>query len=346
MKEDMAKKTYINLAGEAFVAELQDGSVCSRNGFGDGLLFIIQNKKGETMGCLSVFLPMLTKAVWSNQTKLTPEIVENLFLRVLPHVPFAANISDFSSIYPKCIQLVLDTMDTSYDVEHKVQYVRGRENPQELVNQLVFDGEVNEEKVQKDILTYLYEVHRENHMAYTHSLEMAKELFVDENIIFRCLNYLHDDGFIEGEKALGAPGFVASMITTAGVRHVKNNFHQIYAGAEVIVMGDYVGNDKITTDIKGDGNQSIVKSTVSNSFNMNLLYQKVDELKELLDKEYTGIDKQVLVEQVEEIKTLAAEKENFSKIRALLGGIMTRTAEFATIGAACLELFKFFAGGS
>jgi hypothetical protein len=44
---------------------------------------------------------------------------------------------------------------------------------------------------------------------------------------------------------------------------------------------------------------------------MNLVHQKVDALKETIDKEYTGIDKQVLIGQVEEIKTLAAEKENF-----------------------------------
>ena len=111
-------------------------------------------------------------------------------------------------------------------------------------------------------------------------------------------------------------------------------------------MGDYVGNDKITTTIQGDGNQNIVKSTVSNSFNMNLVYQKVDALKEVIEKEYKGADKSILIGQVEEVKTLATENGNFPKIRELLGGVMTRTAEFATIGTACLELFKLFTGGS
>lgn len=342
----MAKRTYINLAGEVFAAELQNTPVYSRSGDDVGLKFIIQNKKGEAIGCLSAFISILTTAVWRNQGELTPEIIENLFLRILPHVPFAASISDFSSIYPECIRLFIDNSDTRYYIEHKVQYVRCQKSLKELVNNLVFNGEIDEEKVQKDILTYLYEAHRINHIAYTDTLTMAKALFVDEKIIFRCLNYLHDDGFIKGEEASGVPGFAVSMITTAGVRHVNNNFHQIHAGTEVIIMGDYVGNDKITTNTQGNDNQNIVKSTVSNSFNMNLVYKKVDALKEVIDKQYKGVDKQVLIGQSEEIKTLAADKKNFSKIRELLGGIMTRTAEFATIGTACLELFKLFTAGS
>lgn len=342
----MARKTYINLAGTAYVAQLQDTPIHSPNGMHKGLLFTIDNKKGETIGCLSAYLSATTRAIWSHQEKITPELEENLFLRILPHIPFPADISDFTSIYSSCVQLYIDSSDTRYIQDKKVQYVRSRENPSELVNHLVFNDEIDEEKVQKDILTYLYEAHRENHQAFTHTITMAKALFVDENIVFRCLNYLRDDGFVTGEEAVGVPGFALVMITTAGVRHVKNNFQQIHAGTGVIVMGDYVGKDKITTNIQGDGNQNIVKSTVSNSFNMNLVHQKVDTLIEKIEKEYTGVDKQVLVGQVEEIKTLAAEKENFTKIREMLGGVMTRTAEFATIGTACLELFKLFTGGS
>lgn len=342
----MAKKTYINLAGEAFVAELQDTPVHSRNGFDVGLLFIIQNKKGETIGCLSAFLSMTTKAVWKNQGELTPELVENLFLRILPHVPFAVNISDFSSIYPECIQLFVHPSDTYYDKDHKIQYVRSQENPFNLVEHLVFNENIDDDQVQKDVLTYLYKKHLEDRYTFEDTVHVAKALFIDEDTVFRCLDYLKDDGYIEGDRPSGTPGIFHPRITTKGVRHVKNNFQQIHAGTGVIVMGDYVGNDKITTTIQGDGNQNVVKSTVSNSFNMNLVYQKVDTLKEVIENEYTGVDKQVLLGQVEEIKTLAAEKNNFPKIRELLGGIMTRTAEFATIGTACLELFKLFTGAS
>lgn len=343
----MARKTYINLAGTAYVAELQDTPVHSPNGMHKGLLFTINNKKGETVGCLSAYLSITTRAIWSHQMELTHEFEENLFLRILPHVPFPADISDFTSIYSSCVQLYIDPSDTRYIQDKKVQYVRSQDTPKELVNNLVFNGEVDEDKVEKDILTYLYGVHMEDHMIYTSTGELAKALFLEEKTVFRCLKYLSDYGHIEGKATVDAAGFAFSKISTPGVRYVRSNFKQIHAGTEVIyVMGDLIGKDKITTNIQGDGNQNIVNSTVSNSFNMNQVYQKVDALKEAIDKDYTGVDKQVIIGQVEEIKTLAAEKENFPKIREMLGGLMTRTAEFATIGAACVELFKLFSGGS
>ena len=272
--------------------------------------------KGETIGCLSAYLSVTVRAVWSHQVELTRELEENLFLRILPHIPFPADISDFTSIYSSCVQLYIDSSDTRYIQDKKVQYVRSRENPSELVNHLVFNNEIDEDKVEKDILTYLYEVHIEDHMVYTNTAELAKALFLEEKIVFRCLKYLSDNGHIEGKATVDAAGFAYSKISTAGVRYVRSNFKQIHAGTEVIyVMGDLVGKDKITTNITGDGNQNIVKSTVSNSFNISQVYQKVDALKEIIDKEYTGVDKQVIIGQVEEIKTLAGEKENFPKIR-------------------------------
>src|SRR5258708_208060 len=110
----MARKTHINIEGQSFVAELVDGHVVSRNGFDTGLLFRIKDKQGEIIGCISAFISLTTRAVWGSQANLTPEIVENLFLRIIPHIPFAASVSDFSSIYPDCIQLFIEPSDTRY----------------------------------------------------------------------------------------------------------------------------------------------------------------------------------------------------------------------------------------
>src|SRR4051794_38781474 len=101
----MVKKTYINLIGEPYVAELVDSTVYSKNGMHQGLLFRISDKKGETLGCLSAFIGVTTRAVWSHQVTLTPELVENLFLRIIPQIPFVAKIEEFSACYPECIQL-------------------------------------------------------------------------------------------------------------------------------------------------------------------------------------------------------------------------------------------------
>jgi len=339
----MAKKTYIKIEDSQYLAELVS-EVHSQDAWAhDGLLFRIYESDGEVLGCLSVFISITTRAIWNQKEIITPEIRESLFLRILPHIPIAASVEDFKSIYSDCVKLYIDASDTRYLEEEKVQYLRGKESPQDLVESLVYQGKVDDEKVQKDILSYLYESHRENHQALVHTLEMSKALFLEPQTVYRCLNYLSDDGFIKGEEAVGVPGFIVSTITTAGVRFVRSNFQEVRSGTEVIVMGDYVGKDKITTNIRGDNNQNIVKSTVSDSFNMNLVYQKVDALKEGIEKDYQGEDKQVLIGEVDEIKTLASDKKNFPKIRELLGKVLTRTSEFAQIAALGIELFNLFA---
>jgi len=339
----MAKKTYINLAGETFVAVLQDTPVVSRNGLDEGLLFTIEDNKGERIGCLSAFISMTTRAVWRHQGQLTPEIVKNLFLRIIPHIPFTPSISVFSEIYPGCVQLYISGSESGYDEKHMAQTVKGGENPYSLVEELAFKGNIDDDQVQRDVLSYLYERHLEDRMSFEDTVHIAKALFIDEDTVFRCLDYLEDDGYIEGTRPSGTPGIFHPKITTKGVRYVRGNFQQIQAGTGVIVMGDYIGNDKITTNVQGDGNQTVVKSTVSNSFNTQV-NEKVDALKEAILEDYTGADKDVLVGQVEEIKTLAGDKGNFPKVREILGSVLTRTSEFAQIAALGLEVFKMFTG--
>lgn len=338
------KKSYIKIEDKQYVAEMVGSDVYSNNGDHKGLLFRIQNNQGEIIGCLSAFISVTTKAIWNSQGIVTQETIENLFLRILPYIPFAASVAEFKSVYPRCIQLFIDSSDTVYIVKDKVQYVRGEENPLELVKHLVFDGNIDDDQVQRDILSFLYENHLEDRTKVEDTVHIAKSLFIDEDTVFRCLDYLEDDGYVNGTRPSGTPGIFHPTITTAGVRYVKNNFQQIRAGREVVVMGDYVGKDKIITNIQGDNNQNIVKSTISNSFNMNLVYQKVDALKEAIDKEYVGIDKQVLIGEIDEVKTLAAEKKNYSKIREILGSVLARTSEFAQIATLGIELFKLFTG--
>lgn len=339
----MAERTHVSLAGERFVAVLQDTPIVSRNGFDEGFLFIIEDKNGETIGCLSAFISRTTRAVWRNQGQLTAEVAKNLFLRILPHVTFTPDISEFSSIYPDCVQLFIGSSDTGYDQIHRSQTIKGGGNPYELVEQLVFKGNVDDDQVQNDVLSYLFEKHLRDRTTLEDTAHIAKALFIDEDTVFRCLDYLEDDGHIEGDRPSGTPGIFHPKITTKGVRYVRGNFKQIQAGMGVIVMGDYVGNDKITTSVQGDGNKTVIKSTVSSSFNVQV-NEKVDALKKAVSENYTEADRDVLVGEIEEIKILAEDKSNFPKIREILGRVLSKTSKFAPVAALGLELFKLFTG--
>lgn len=341
----MDKKTYIRLGEELYVAELQDGIIHSRDNKHTGRMFRIINKKGEVCACLSVFLSSTTRAIWKQQYPLTQEIEEKLFIRILPYIPFEATIEDFTCIYNSCVELFF-VEENWYDKMNSAQFIQSYASPHELVNALVFEGEMDEEKLQKDILSYLYEVHVKDSQAVMNTGELAKALFVDEKMVFRCLKYLEDEGHIEGKATVDAGGIVYSNITTLGAKYVRSNFQQIYSGTGVIVMGDYVGKDKITTAVNGNGNNTAVKSTISNSFNTTEVHQKADKLIETIKQEYHGDDKEELIAQVEEVKILSSDEKNFSKIRGILGGVMNRTAQAIAIATAAYKLYGMFTGGA
>ena len=190
----MAKKTYLNVSGERFVGELVDGSVSSKNGMDQGFLFRIMDKEGNVVGCITAFISITTKAVWKNSESLTPELTEKLFLRIFPHIPFGMGLSEIKKVYSVCIQLFITPEEATYDKVRKIQYVKSWENPYNLVEHLVFNGSVDDDKVEKDILSYLYEKHLEDRTRLEDTSHIAKALFIDEDKVFRCLDYIEDDG--------------------------------------------------------------------------------------------------------------------------------------------------------
>ncbi len=342
----MINKTYVCIGGTSFVAELQEGVIYSENGMNSGSLFRILDKKGKIVGCLSMYLSGTLKAVWNSERIINDDLVKLLFLRILPYVEFESTFEEFNTIYPRCIQLYIDPGDNTYNPKKLIQTIKSYNNPQELVSEIVFGGDINEEKLQRDILSYLYEVHVDNPQVMTNTGDLAKALFVDEKMLFRCLKYLKDEGHIEGKATIDAGGIVYSNITTPGAKYVRSNFQQIYSGTGVIIMGDYVGKDKIMTTVNGHGNNTQIKSTIANSFNITEVHQKSDKLIESIEQEYHGDDKEDLITQVKEVKTLSSDEKNFPKIREILGSVMNRTAQAIAIAKAAFELYGMFMGGA
>lgn len=337
----MLKKTYINIEGNSYIAELQEDPIYSENLLHAGRIFTILDKKGNTIGCLTLCLTKPLKSIWVNENLINKDIEELLFLRILPHINLESTLDDMRSIYSNCIQIYIDSTERTYDPDKKIQTLKSYSNPQELVNELVFGGEVDEIQLQNDVLSNLYEVHLNNPDEYSRVDNLCKELFIDEKLMQRCLRYLRHDGNIEINGTVDSGEFAFVRITIPGAKYVRNNFKQIYSGMEVIIMGDYVGKDKTTTIINGDNNLTNVKSSISNSFNAQVI-TKVDELKDAVEKFYEAADKTEILEQLETIKALSEKKENFPKIREIIGKVISKTAEVATVGAFALELMKIF----
>lgn len=340
----MLPKTVINIAGNSYIAELSDeGIVTDDDGFHAGLLFSIRNKDKEKIGQIKIFVSDTATITWGNSGTFSHEDEVNLILRIMPSIRFAANLHDFKT--NPTVKLKIMPTETTYDEKLRIQYLRCNDSPEDLVNHLLFEDEVNEVQLEKDILTYLFEQDQQNR-TLTHTYTMAKVLFANPDIVFRCLRNLKARNLVDGEKSLGTPGLAYSDITTPGIQYVRSKFKEIFAGTGVFIVGDYTEGDQITNITNGNNNQNIIKSTVHGSVNMNQIYGKVDELKTAIDQEYTGIDKSVIIGEVEKIKTLAAEKENYPKIRKLLVDVLSVAGDVAKISLLGGELIKIFSGGA
>jgi len=334
------KQTTIIIEGNTYIAELAS-PVSDSTGQHTGLLFVIRDEKKEVVGCISTFLSHTTKHIWQQNNKWYDELFEDIFIRIMPYLSIPVSKVEFAKLYPRPVEIFVDYTEPRYEEKKHVLFVPSADSPEEIVLQVVFDGSIDEDKVEKDILKYLYQFHFENHAAGMYTPSMIRALFIDAGMVYRCLNYLKDDDYIREVDELrvsGVPGIAFSELTTKGVRHVRNKFTEIRTGVEVVVIGDIITNNN-----HGDGNVNINKSTVSNSFNVTEFNTKADELKSAIEEEYNGEDEQELLDQVEEIKELAPDEKNHSKIRGIIGNIISKGATVVKIAALAADLLKIIA---
>lgn len=337
----MPSKTYINIEGKSYLVELTDQQVFANDDdINSGLLFRIINNEGEVIGCLSAFLSHTTRAIWRTPESISTETLEKLFLRIIPHIKFESTLEDFTSIYPQAIKLVLNMSDTSYDQNTKKQIVRSHGSPDALVRELVYGGEIDDDAVEVDVMRYLYDKHLDDTNNIIQIEDMAKDLFLDSRTLLRVSKYLYDMGLIEAANM--SSGFDYLNVTTHGARTVRHNFKEVHAGAGVIILGNVkIGNDTMT-HVTGDENYTNVNSTVVNSFNKTEIDAKFDELKNAIEQHYEGDDKSDLLTEVDEVKTLASDKDKYPEIQGRLGGILSKGANVAQIASLVIQLLPVF----
>lgn len=102
-------------------------------------------------------------------------------------------------------------------------------------------------------------------------------------------------------------------------------------------MGDTIGGHKIGAVTTGDHSPVIIDSQ-----NISIVNNQVDKLAHEINTLYSKDDKEVILGEVRQIKELATDNKNYPKIRFILGSVITKTSEFATIATCAIELLKIF----
>lgn len=129
---------------------------------------------------------------------------------------------------------------------------------------------------------------------------------------------------------------ISASITVAGVEYVRNNF-EISSISRIVIGDQIIGGDKITASTSGNHSPVVIQSK-----NVNILNQTIEKLEYEIEHNYKGSDKDELIRQVQEIRQLSGNKKNYPKITSILGNLLSKTNNIASIVSAVFQLLEYF----
>lgn len=338
------RRSSVNLADKIFPIEYVEEWPL-REGINPGIMFrIIDADKDEVMGCIAAYISTTTLAIWNNKwggKKVVNETLPDLFAAILPHIPISENIHNIHNLYAlqggTCYKVVIDSQTSSIMSDSSGTHIRAGENPEELVKRIVYSGKLTDESVEKEILKLLYTYRLESHNTKLLVGDIQNSLFIPEGFFSRCIDYLKEKGYVDILYDTSQT-MVSASITVQGIEYVRNNFKT--SAMSQVVMGDQiVGGDKISASSTGDNSPVIIKSQ-----GVNLINQNIEKLEYEIEHNYAGEDKRALLKEVEEVKQLLGDKKNHSKITSILGGLLSKTSDVATIASTIIQLLPLFKG--
>lgn len=298
------KNIVVNIGGRNFFATLVDKVTSAQGLYINGSLFRISNKpEGEILGCLSLFRSQSLSHVW-NPPIASRELLDALYKLILPYIKIDIDPEKIFKMYSDCFTIVLDVReDGTYDDE---TVINGGGNAQELVERLVYGGQITDIAVRKQILQYLYDYWKfESHNTKLLVGKIKEILFVPTNYFDRNLDYLIQKQLVEHLSQNDQ--LISVKISLKGVEYVENGFQEPLSAVQVV---QYMG-DQINTTISGDNNTVNIKGQLSQLF---LSIETEIESKNEPNKEE-------VLKQVSELKTEMEETKDFSKIQTILGKI-------------------------
>ncbi len=334
-------KSSILLSGKQFEVHLF--GPCQPEGrLEAGYSFSINQGRNKTIGCFDVIATTMAIANWKNNSKLITngESLKRLFLQVLPSIDVPVDYKITTGADSIYFKILFSFNETKYDPKERTYYINPENNPEDLVEKLVYDGEITDDKVQANLLRYLMRSLREDSSKTTSVAELKASFFLDDQMFEYNLGHLWNTKRVT-EHGVNSGGVDSREVTisTIGIEYLNQG--QTPAPTYVHI-GDVIDGDKIEATTYGDNSPNVIKST-----NVRIDFALFSKLETEIEEKYTGTDKAELVSQVQEAQELAKTDlpENRNKILRIMGLVMSRASDVATIASFALQIYQFFHTG-
>ena len=222
---------------------LQRKGFQTKDPFGKGLaMFTVTDEDGDTIGCVSFGASLLNTLTSDNKSKslLTSSKSELLYVSLLSHLDL--DIKQLAKIYEGgswCVAYFFDSQrETGVSAEDQIYYIKIQNGFYKTIQNLIFNGEITNNKIQRKILEILYNYWEEDSITNILFDDLQLMIPIEFQALYRNLKALEEENKIEIQYSAAIIEYVMGNKIQAST---KGNQSPIIIGENInVAFGDIV----------------------------------------------------------------------------------------------------------
>ena len=314
---------------------LQRKGFQTKDPFGKGLaMFTVTDEDGDTIGCVSFGASLLNTLTSDNKSKslLTSSKSELLYVSLLSHLDL--DIKQLAKIYEGgswCVAYFFDSQrETGVSAEDQIYYIKIQNGFYKTIQNLIFNGEITNNKIQRKILEILYNYWEEDSITNILFDDLQLMIPIEFQALYRNLKALEEENKIEIQYSPSDnTKIIGAKIKLGGRKDIDGRTGNPPSAAII----EYVMGNKIQASTKGNQSPIIIGENINVAFG--------DIVTEIENKNEEN--KEDVIKLVNELKNEATTTKDPNKIIGLLGKIKEKASWVNAKILSHLFLSQFFA---
>lgn len=310
----------------------------ARSGNGLNIGYNIDLYKGsQFVGSVDVLISSTLRISWAKRWENSEENsnwLKNLLVITLPYINIECDEEQIKK--DGLFSFILVFVSDRNQIDGNTIYIQGEWESQRQVEKLVYNDEIDDEKVEFNALEYLEECFKQETQPILVS-DLIKALYIDPKISERAIGNLYNNSYVIINEYKGTIVNGKIIITTKGTNHLREMKKQDTQPPSHTynIAGDFVQGSKTVNTTYGQGSHII-----QNSHDVQVINENIDKLLQQLETDYKESDKAGVVGKVEQVKEMVKKGSQVVEIVDKVVELLPKIKKYA---AAALILLKLLA---
>jgi DNA-binding MarR family transcriptional regulator len=331
----MLSNTTIIINNQKYKAQI--GSI-ARNGLNIGYNLNLF-KGSEFVGSVDIFVAAGLSKSWAGHWENSEENKNwliDLLIVTLPHINIVCDEAQIKKDNHFSFSITF-TSDPDQIDENKI-YIKAEWDVQRQVEKLVYDDDVEDEKVELNALDYLEECIKEEAQPILVN-DLIKALYIDPKIAERALGTLYNNGYVGINEYTGTIATGKIIIHTKGQNKLRDMKRQAANSSGTIynIGGDFVQGSKNVNITYGQGSHII-----QNSHDIQIINENIDKLLQQLETDYKEDDKSEVIKKVNSLKDMVEKSSQVADIVDKAIELLPKIKKYASAAIILLKLLGHF----